>query len=106
MRACEANAYRCALGIAGCIGIGVAIGSWGTQLSPRSCPHRLRNQQVAAVEQLWRGRQTEPAIARALGMARSAVSLILRRLSLNRLTLLEPKPPLIRSVRISVFEAV
>ena len=67
--------------------------------APRSCPHRLGDQQVAAIEQLRRERQTGPAIARALGMARSTVGLILRRLGLNRLTLLEPKPPLIRYER-------
>ena len=67
--------------------------------APRSCPHRLAVEQTAAIEQLRRQRLTGPAIARALGMARSTVSLILRRLGLNRLTLLDPRPPVIRYER-------
>lgn len=74
------------------------------QLSDRSsaplhCPHRLAAEQIAAVEQLRRERLTGPAIARALGMARSTVGLILRRLGLNHLALLEPKPPVNRYER-------
>ena len=67
--------------------------------APRHCPHRLADEQIAAVERLRRERLTGPAIARALGMARSTVSLILRRLGLNRLALLEPRPPVIRYER-------
>lgn len=63
---------------------------------PHHCPHRLAAEQIAAVERLRRQRQTGPAIARALGMARSSVGLILRRLGLNRLDWLEPRPPVIR----------
>lgn len=64
--------------------------------APRHCPHRLSPSQVASVEHLRRQRQTGPAIARALGLARSTVGLILRRLGLNRLDRLEPRPPVIR----------
>jgi transposase InsO family protein len=64
--------------------------------APRHCPARISPQQVAAIEVLRRQRQTGPAIARALGMARSTVGLILRRLGLNRLDRLEPRPPVIR----------
>ena len=39
------------------------------------------------------------AIARALGMARSSVGLVLRRLGLNRLDRLQPRPPVIRYER-------
>ena len=67
--------------------------------APRHCPHRLAAERVGAIERLRRQRQTGPAIARALGMARSTVSLILRRLGLNRLALLEPRPPVIRYER-------
>lgn len=67
--------------------------------APRSCPHRLGDQQIAAIEQLRRDRQTGPAIARILGLSRSTVGLMLRRLGLNRLTQLEPKPPVIRYER-------
>jgi transposase InsO family protein len=67
--------------------------------APLHCPHRLAAKQVAAVEHLRRERMTGPAIARALGMARSTVGLVLQRLGLNRLALLEPKPPVIRYER-------
>jgi transposase InsO family protein len=63
---------------------------------PHHCPHRLSAEQIAAVEQLRRQRQSGPVIARALGLARSTVGLILRRLGLNRLDRLEPRPPVIR----------
>jgi transposase InsO family protein len=64
--------------------------------APHHCPHQLAADRIVAVEQLRRQRQTGPAIARALGMALSTVGLILRRLGLNRLALLEPRPPVIR----------
>jgi len=67
--------------------------------APRHCPHRLTAEQVAAIEHLRRQRHTGPAIAQALGMARSSVGLVLRRLGLNRLARLEPKPPVIRYER-------
>jgi transposase InsO family protein len=67
--------------------------------APHTLPHQLTVEQVAAVEQLRRERQTGPAIARALGMARSSVGLVLRRLGLNRMALLEPRPPVIRYER-------
>jgi transposase InsO family protein len=51
---------------------------------------------VARIEQLRRQRMTGPAIARTLGMARSTVGLILRRLGLGKLAALEPKIPVIR----------
>jgi transposase InsO family protein len=37
-----------------------------------------------------------PQIARSLGMARSTVGLLLRRLGLGRLSLIDPKPPVVR----------
>lgn len=67
--------------------------------APHRCPRQLSAEQIAAVEQLRRQRQTGPMIARALGMARSTVSLVLRRLGLNRLALLEPRPAVIRYER-------
>jgi transposase InsO family protein len=45
---------------------------------------------------LRRQRMSGPQIARTLGMARSTVGLLLRRLGLGRLSLLEPKPPVVR----------
>ena len=67
--------------------------------SPHHCPHRLASAQVAAIEHLRRQRQTGPRIAQTLGLAGSTVGLVLRRLGLNRLDRLEPKPPAIRYER-------
>lgn len=67
--------------------------------APHHHRHRVPAEQIAAVAQLRRQRLTGPAIARALGMARSTVSLVLRRLGLNRMALLEPRPPVIRYER-------
>ncbi len=68
-----------------------------------SAPHRIAHRTpaslVAKVSELRRQRQSGPAIARALGLARSTVGVILRRLGLNRLALLEPRPPVIRYER-------
>lgn len=54
---------------------------------------------MAEIEALRRQRMTGPQIARRLGMARSTVGLILRRLGLGRLALLDPKPPIVRYER-------
>lgn len=54
---------------------------------------------MAEIEALRRQRMTGPQIARTLGMARSTVGLILRRLGLGRLALLDPRPPIIRYER-------
>jgi transposase InsO family protein len=68
-----------------------------------SAPARYRAQvpaaRVAEIERLRRARLTGPAIARQLGMPRSTVGLVLRRLGLGRLAALEPKPPIIRYER-------
>ena len=61
--------------------------------------HRLATTQVDRIHELRRQRLTGPAIAKALGLARSTVGLVLRRLGLNRLNLLEPRPPVIRYER-------
>lgn len=67
--------------------------------APIRCPHKLGETQVAQIRDLRRQRLTGPAIARALGLARSTVGLVLRRLGLNRLALLEPRVPVIRYER-------
>ena len=66
---------------------------------PHHCRHKLGAEPVAAIERLRRERQTGPAIARSLGLARSTVGLVLRRLGLGRLSQLEPTPPVIRYER-------
>jgi len=64
--------------------------------APRRCPRRTSPERLAEIEALRRQRMTGPQIARSLGMARSTVGLLLRRLGLGRLSLLEPKPPVVR----------
>jgi hypothetical protein len=60
--------------------------------APARCRHRLPVGSVAAIERLRREHLTGPAIARALGLARSTVGAVLRRLGLGRLSALEPTP--------------
>jgi transposase InsO family protein len=67
--------------------------------APRRCPHKLSAQRIGEIEQLRRERMTGPAIARTLGMARSTVGLVLRRLGLGKLKLLEPRRPVLRYER-------
>lgn len=67
--------------------------------APRRCPRKVCRQRIAEIERLRRERMTGPAIARALGMARSTVGLVLRRLGLGKLKHLEPKPPVVRYER-------
>ncbi|CAN7375802.1 IS481 family transposase [Phenylobacterium sp. LjRoot225] len=67
--------------------------------APRRCPRRTSQPRVMQIEQLRRQRMTGPAIAQALGMARSTVGVILRRLGLGKLTALEPRPEVIRYER-------
>ena len=67
--------------------------------TPGSSPHATPVEQVAAVEELRRGRMSGPAIARKLSMPRSTVGAIVRRLGLGRLDALDPKPAPIRYER-------
>jgi transposase InsO family protein len=67
--------------------------------APRRCTRRVPDEQIAEIEALRRQRMTGPAIARALGMPRSTVGLVLRRLGLSRLKQLEPRPPVVRYER-------
>ena len=54
---------------------------------------------VAAIERLRRQRRTGPQIARELGLPRSTVGVVLRRLGLGRLSALEIKPKIVRYER-------
>jgi len=67
--------------------------------TPGRCPHATPAEQVAAIERLRRQRMSGPAIARRLGMPRSTVGVILRRLGLGRLAALDAKPAVIRYER-------
>lgn len=64
--------------------------------TPRSIPHRTSAQLVRRVEELRRRFLTGRRIAEQLGMARSTVSAVLRRLGLGRLRALRPKEPVLR----------
>ncbi len=59
--------------------------------APRRCPRRTSAEVIGQIEALRRQRMTGPAIAKALGLARSTVGLILRRLGLSKLSALDPK---------------
>lgn len=67
--------------------------------APHRCPHRIAPAHIAAIVQLRHLRRTGPMIAQALGLARSTVGLVLRRLGLNRLDRLDPKPVAVRYER-------
>ena len=67
--------------------------------APRRCPRKIPPPRVAEIERLRRTRLTGPQIAQALGMARSTVGAVLRRLGLGRLKALEPKVPVVRYER-------
>lgn len=74
--------------------------------APRRCPRKVGEDLVARIEALRRERLTGPAIAARLGMARSTVGLILRRLGLGRLSALEPRPPANRYERAAPGEMI
>lgn len=67
--------------------------------APRRCPRRVSELRIAEIERLRRSRMSGPQIARALGMARSTVGLVLRRLGLGKLKHLEPKALVVRYER-------
>lgn len=63
---------------------------------PRTCPRRMPVERVAAIAALRRRRKSSIEIARAMSVPVSTVSNEIRRLGLNRLSRLEPRPPVIR----------
>ena len=67
--------------------------------APARCPHRVPADQVSKIEELRRRRLTGLQIACQLGLPRSTVGAILRRLGLGRLSALEPKAPVVRYQR-------
>ena len=74
--------------------------------APRRCPRRTPAEVVVQVEALRRQRITGPAIAQALGLARSTVGLILRRLGLGKLSALDPEIPVVRYERAAPGEMI
>lgn len=63
---------------------------------PRRCPHQLRGPVVRQIERLRRRQWTSPAIAERLQVPISTVGVTLRRMGLNRLSRLDPRPPVVR----------
>jgi transposase InsO family protein len=76
---------------------GVARALHDRKPTPACCPHRLPPERIAAIERLRRQWMSGPAIARELGLSRSTVGAVLRRL--GRLANLDPKPTVIRYER-------
>jgi transposase InsO family protein len=74
--------------------------------APGRCRHRLAAATIGEIERLRRTRMTGPQIATALGLARSTVGTVLRRLDLGRLSVLDPKPPAIRYERAAPGELI
>jgi len=67
--------------------------------APARCRGAVPAARIAEIERLRRQRLSGPAIARALGMPRSTVGAILRRLGLGRLRALDTPPPAVRYER-------
>jgi transposase InsO family protein len=63
---------------------------------PQRSPGRLPVERVATVAALRRMRMSGPAIAHSLSLPVSSVTNELRRLGLNKLSRLEPRPPVVR----------
>jgi transposase InsO family protein len=74
--------------------------------APRRCPRSVAPGRIAEIERLRRQRMTGPAIAGMLGMARSTVGLILRRIGLGKLAALDPKVPVVRYERAAPGEMI
>lgn len=67
--------------------------------TPARPKHSLSCETIASIEELRRQRLTGQAIAARLGVPRSTVGTVLRRLGLGRLGTLEVKPPVLRYER-------
>lgn len=74
--------------------------------APRRCPRKTSADMVDQIQLLRHQRMTGPAIARRLGLARSTVGLILRRLGLGSLSALDPKVPIVRYERAAPGEMI
>ncbi|MES1935024.1 transposase [Salinisphaera hydrothermalis C27AD] len=63
---------------------------------PHRCPHRTSVAQQARIRRLRRQRRIYSAIVRQTGVPRATVARVLQRAGLNRLSALEPSPPVRR----------
>ena len=74
--------------------------------APRRCPRKTPARTIDQIQALRRQRMTGPAIAQALGLVRSTVGLILRRLGLGKLAARDPKIPIVRYERAAPGEMI
>ena len=74
--------------------------------APHRSPRRTPAERIVEIERLRRARLSGPAIALTLGMARSTVGAVLRRLGLGKLAALQPKPPVVRYEKSQAGELV
>ena len=74
--------------------------------APGRKPHATPAATVAMIEAFRRQRMSGPAIARRLGVPRSTVGAVLRRIGLSRLSALEPRPPVLRYERSAPGELI
>lgn len=79
--------------------LGGDAGLYDRSSAPIRRPHRVPDDQVSEIARLRRQRLTGPQIAQQLGLPRSTVGAILRRLGLGRLSALEPRAPVVRYQR-------
>ena len=71
-------------------------GLWDRSCRPHRCPHRTSAAQQARIRCLRRQRRIYSAITRQTGVPRATVARVLQRAGLNRLSALEPSPPVRR----------
>jgi transposase InsO family protein len=74
--------------------------------TPQRMPRRTARGRVEKIVRLRRRRLTAAAIAQRLAMPRTTVAAVLRREGLERLSRLEPKPPVVRYERQTAGELV
>src|SRR4051794_38021178 len=74
--------------------------------APARCRGAVPAERIAEIERLRRQHLSGPAIARALGMPRSTVGAVLRRLGLGRLRALDTPPPAVRYERAQPGELI
>ncbi len=75
---------------------GCEIALYNQSSRPKRSPRRMPVERVATIASMRRRRMSCLQIAFSLSLPISSVTLELRRLGLNRLSRLEPKPPVIR----------
>lgn len=82
------------------------VGLWDRSSRPHRSPRQVRRARERQIRRLREKRWTQAAIADALGMARSTVGAVCRRLGLGRLPELERRPPIVRYERQNAGEMI